>query len=311
MRRSAILPPQSRIWGENGWRRLTPAFVVAARRTAPASRRPTTAARPPCGTRRTITPIPRTGSACQGTKMPASANQDTTVVGAERNNDERRVSVPAEKPAGRLLLCLSDRVARSAASTATMHARPEEMGVVAQQFARFGAVCTTIRAALSPVHADRARRAHDGQAAGDAGAIPGSAITTCVDAWNYYLAHYNHGRGVVLIGHSQGSGVLTQLIKNEIDGKPIQKQLVSAILMRHAACRCRSARMSAATSSTSRCAIRRATPDASSPSPRSAPALPPPANTAVRQERGRRAWKRPASIPAALGGGSGPRRMPI
>jgi hypothetical protein len=51
-----------------------------------------------------------------------------------------------------------------------------------------------------------------------------------VDAWNYYLAHYNHGRGVVLIGHSQGSGVLTELIKNEIDGKPIQKQIVLAIL---------------------------------------------------------------------------------
>jgi len=52
-----------------------------------------------------------------------------------------------------------------------------------------------------------------------------------LDAWNYYLAHENHGRGVVLIGHSQGSGVLMQLIKNEIDGKPVQARLVSAILM--------------------------------------------------------------------------------
>jgi len=51
------------------------------------------------------------------------------------------------------------------------------------------------------------------------------------DAWNYYLAHYNHGRGVVLVGHSQGSGVLLALIKNEIDGKPVQHRLVSAILM--------------------------------------------------------------------------------
>jgi hypothetical protein len=50
------------------------------------------------------------------------------------------------------------------------------------------------------------------------------------DAWNAYLAHDNHGRGVVLIGHSQGSGVLTALVQNEIDGKPIQKQIVSVIL---------------------------------------------------------------------------------
>src|SRR5258708_25931344 len=50
-------------------------------------------------------------------------------------------------------------------------------------------------------------------------------------AWNYYLAHDNQGRGVVLVGHSQGSGVLTRLIKEEIDGKPVQSKLISAILM--------------------------------------------------------------------------------
>src|SRR4029078_12077018 len=52
-----------------------------------------------------------------------------------------------------------------------------------------------------------------------------------LDAWNYYLKNDNAGRGVVLIGHSQGSGVLTQLIRNEIDGKPIQERVISAILM--------------------------------------------------------------------------------
>jgi hypothetical protein len=51
-----------------------------------------------------------------------------------------------------------------------------------------------------------------------------------VAAWRAYLAHDNHGRGVVLIGHSQGSILLTRLIAEEIDGKPIERQLVSAIL---------------------------------------------------------------------------------
>ncbi len=36
-------------------------------------------------------------------------------------------------------------------------------------------------------------------------------------AWRDYLAHDNHGRGVVLIGHSQGSFVLRQLIADEIE----------------------------------------------------------------------------------------------
>ena len=52
-----------------------------------------------------------------------------------------------------------------------------------------------------------------------------------LDAWNHYLKHDNNGRGVVLIGHSQGSGVLSQLIRNEIDGKPIQSRIISALLL--------------------------------------------------------------------------------
>jgi hypothetical protein len=57
------------------------------------------------------------------------------------------------------------------------------------------------------------------------------AYNDVLDAWNYYLEHDNHGRGVVLVGHSQGSSVLTALIKNEIDGKPVQSRIVSALLL--------------------------------------------------------------------------------
>ena len=47
-----------------------------------------------------------------------------------------------------------------------------------------------------------------------------------------YLKHDNHGRGFVLIGHSQGSGVLRTVIAKKIDGNAsVRKRLVSAILM--------------------------------------------------------------------------------
>ena len=49
-------------------------------------------------------------------------------------------------------------------------------------------------------------------------------------AWRWYLAHDNHGRGVVLVGHSQGTILLQRLIAEEIDGRPVQKRLVSAFL---------------------------------------------------------------------------------
>jgi hypothetical protein len=51
------------------------------------------------------------------------------------------------------------------------------------------------------------------------------------EAWRRYLARYNHGRGFVLIGHSQGSRMLRALIRREIDGNPsVRRRLVSAII---------------------------------------------------------------------------------
>ena len=114
-----------------------------------------------------------------------------------------------------------------------MIAGPEETGVVRAQLARLGSKCRI----YAPLYRQFTLTALRAASAGTP--LPGSAdpavrlvgYTDVVDAWNYYLAHANNGRGVVLVGHSQGSGVLTRLIAAEIDGKPVQKQLISAILM--------------------------------------------------------------------------------
>lgn len=51
-------------------------------------------------------------------------------------------------------------------------------------------------------------------------------------AWQTYLHRYNHGRGVVLIGHSQGAFLLRTLIATQIDRNPaVRRRLVSAILL--------------------------------------------------------------------------------
>jgi Protein of unknown function (DUF3089) len=50
-------------------------------------------------------------------------------------------------------------------------------------------------------------------------------------AWREYLRRHNRGRGVVLIGHSQGSYMLRQLVAREIDRRPsVRRRLVSALL---------------------------------------------------------------------------------
>ncbi|MEO8539572.1 MAG: DUF3089 domain-containing protein [bacterium] len=58
-----------------------------------------------------------------------------------------------------------------------------------------------------------------------------TAYGDVVAAWEYYLQHDNHGRGFVLIGHSQGAMVLKRLIAEHIDGDArVRSHLVSAIL---------------------------------------------------------------------------------
>jgi hypothetical protein len=123
-------------------------------------------------------------------------------------------------------------VSRENAVVSDMAVGPEERNVVIQQAARLRARCrlyapmyrqftlAALRAFMThqPLPGPRPPRL----------SIGNDDVT---DAWNYYLAHENHGRGVVLVGHSQGSGVLTDLIAKQIDGKPPQALLISAILM--------------------------------------------------------------------------------
>jgi hypothetical protein len=109
-----------------------------------------------------------------------------------------------------------------------MTANDEEKFVIAAQFARFGSVCRT----FAPLYRQVTLTALRGFMTGRP--IPASrdlGYADVRDAWNWYLAHENKGRGVILIGHSQGSGVLQRLIKEEIDGKPAGKRLVSAMLI--------------------------------------------------------------------------------
>jgi len=108
----------------------------------------------------------------------------------------------------------------------TMAIEAEERSVALHQLARFGAKCRL----FAPMYRQITWNGvlHAGDKLHDAGV---NAYLDVLGAWNEYLEHDNHGRGVVLIGHSQGSGLLTPLIAMEIDGKPIQARIVSAILM--------------------------------------------------------------------------------
>jgi hypothetical protein len=161
-----------------------------------------------------------------GREDACSAPQDATIVAAS-GTLTREAFHPAKNPP---IDCfyVYPTVSNQPTGNSDLNVTGAEKSVVNAQFARFAAQCrlfapmyrqvtlTALRALIAgkPIPADR-----------DLG------YGDVLGAWNYYLAHDNQGRGVVLVGHSQGSGVLTRLIKEEIDGKPVQGKLISAILM--------------------------------------------------------------------------------
>ncbi len=161
-----------------------------------------------------------------GRQDACAVDLNTTVVAADGKLKQEKWS--ANPKAAVNCFYVYPTVSTDPTPNSDMNAGPEELGVIRAQAARFGSECrvfaplyrqvtlTALRAAIAgrPMTADRALTYND-----------------VVNAWKYYLEHDNQGRGVVLIGHSQGSGVLTQLIRNEIDGKPDQERIISALLL--------------------------------------------------------------------------------
>lgn len=108
-----------------------------------------------------------------------------------------------------------------------MVANDEERRVVEAQFARFGTVCRT----FAPLYRQSTVTWLRSNIMGKPIAVDLELRYTDVrDAWNHYLANDNQGRPFVLVGHSQGSGLLKRLIAEEIEGKPVAKRMLSAML---------------------------------------------------------------------------------
>jgi hypothetical protein len=58
------------------------------------------------------------------------------------------------------------------------------------------------------------------------------AYDSVLSAFHTYLLHYNDGRGIVFIGHSQGASILIKLLKDQVDHQPaLRRRVVSALLL--------------------------------------------------------------------------------
>jgi pimeloyl-ACP methyl ester carboxylesterase len=110
---------------------------------------------------------------------------------------------------------------------ADLHIDPAETAVAQYQASRFSQTCRvfapvypqlTLKAILAPADLTAANLT--------------TAFDGVVAAWDDYLAHDNAGRGVVVIGHSQGAAMAIALLRQKVDGNPaVRRRLVSTIIL--------------------------------------------------------------------------------
>ena len=117
-------------------------------------------------------------------------------------------------------------VSTETSENADLTVQPAERAAAIFQASRFSQRCTV----WAPMYRQVTLAGLKGLTALRAGVV--SAYASLLAAWKDYLAHDNHGRPIIFIGHSQGASLLIQLLQTQIDRSPsLRKRMVSAILL--------------------------------------------------------------------------------
>ena len=156
---------------------------------------------------------------------PCEGNLDATPIDWAIRAGYEQASPAADPPID--CFYVYPTVSRQKGVNADLTIDVEETDVAIAQAARFSQVCHV----YAPMYPQLTLAA-----IADPSKISyGSAITaysSLYSSFRNYIANYNHGRGIVFIGHSQGAMMLIALLKNEVDPKPeVRRLLVSALLM--------------------------------------------------------------------------------
>jgi len=139
-----------------------------------------------------------------------------------------RVERPAPKAGGQGFDCFYVYPTASGEHrlNADLRVQAAETQVAFAQAARFSQVCSVWapmyrQVTVSGLGAVGQRARHAGQV----------AFASVLAAWRDFLAHYDDGRPIIFIGHSQGSVMLIRLLSQYVDPDPaLRRRMVAAIL---------------------------------------------------------------------------------
>ena len=156
---------------------------------------------------------------------PCTASRAATAVTGAGTSTR---SIAPASPQARRFDCFYVYPTVSAETTenADLTVQPAERAAAIVQASRFSQRCTV----WAPMYRQVTVAGLNGLTALRAGVA--TAYASLLAAWKDYLAHDNHGRPIVFIGHSQGASVLIRLLQSQVDPSPsLRKRLVSAILL--------------------------------------------------------------------------------
>jgi hypothetical protein len=118
-------------------------------------------------------------------------------------------------------------VSTQPSDNANLTVQPVEIDAAVTQASRFSSVCNV----WSPMYRQRTEQSL-AKGLGNDPAADATAYASLLSGWKDYLAHFNDGRPIVFIGHSQGAAMLIRLLSSQIDTDPaLRKLLVSAIIL--------------------------------------------------------------------------------
>jgi DUF3089 family protein len=154
---------------------------------------------------------------------PCEAGLDTTLVSP--TNQVLGVSHPRRQRYRKVdCFYVYPTVSDQQTPNANLKIDPAERSIALYQAARYSQRCRV----FAPMY----RQVTIGGLVSGVSVFNDLAYSDVLRAWRTYLRKYNRGRGVVLIGHSQGTFVLRRLIAEQIDPSPAARaKVVSAILL--------------------------------------------------------------------------------
>jgi Protein of unknown function (DUF3089) len=167
---------------------------------------------------------------CKPGKKPDPCMQDRTTTVVTHNGTTRQETIQKPVKRGKAPIdCfyVYPTVSEQEGPNANLAIEPQETQIAIDQASRFSQDCNvyapmypqlTLKAIKNPggITLENELKAYEG----------------VLGAFLEYMHKFNKGRGIVLVGHSQGALMLENLIKQQLDpNAAMRKQLVSAILL--------------------------------------------------------------------------------